>query len=312
MSTVLAKPWRASLARLVPPSVRHKLWVEAAHRRKRAAAEQLESLRRRCYALAPGDEVHYLGRTVRINDGPGFYTGYKDIVHRRIYDFDAARPDPRILDCGGNIGLSVLYYKHLYPQARVVAFEPDPAIFPLLEHNIRANGVKGVELHHAAVAGRRGELAFWSDGLYGSCIGEYLPADAGRGWTRCTVPCVPLADYLTEPVDYLKMNIEGAEWETLSACGERLRQVREMVIEYHHLPGLPRTLHRILALLDELGFEYLVNHFDGQTNPGAMPPFRLSPQSRYYLLVYAMRRDAMGDTAGGATTAPLSAEGARE
>jgi hypothetical protein len=65
-----------------------------------------------------------------------------------------------------------------------------------------------------------------------------------------------------------------------------------MVIEYHHLPGLPRTLHDILSLLHRQRFEYLINHFDYETNPGVRPPFRLSPgSSRYYLLLYAKRLD---------------------
>jgi hypothetical protein len=64
-----------------------------------------------------------------------------------------------------------------------------------------------------------------------------------------------------------------------------------MVLEYHHLPELPRTLHKILALLHEKGFEYLVNDFDAETNAAVRPPFRLTPDTRYYLLVYARRVD---------------------
>lgn len=45
------------------------------------------------------------------------------------------------------------------------------------------------------------------------------------------------------------MNIEGAEFEVLAESSEHLRMVREMIVEYHHLPGLPRTLHKILTLL---------------------------------------------------------------
>lgn len=310
MSQNLAGQWRSSLARLTPQAVRRRLWVSAAARRRRAAAARLDALRRRCTGLTTGALMPYLDHTVQVNDGPNFYTLYKDIVVRRIYHFEAVRSDPRILDCGGNIGLSILYYKHVYPRARVVGFEPDPAIFPLLERNIRENGVEGVELHHAAVAGRSGSMTFWSDGRYGSCLGEYLPSDAGSGWARCDVPCIALDEHLAEPVDYLKMNIEGAEWETLAACGERLRQVREMVIEYHHLPGLPRTLHRILELLDRQGFEYLVNDLDDQTNPGATPPFRLTPESRYYLLIYAMRRDAVAEAQGRGLSA-VKTEGPR-
>lgn len=39
-----------------------------------------------------------------------------------------------------------------------------------------------------------------------------------------------------------------------------------MVIEYHHLPGIPRTLHRILELLHRSGFECLLNDFDAELN----------------------------------------------
>ena len=64
-----------------------------------------------------------------------------------------------------------------------------------------------------------------------------------------------------------------------------------MVVEYHHLPGLPRTLHKILELLDRQGFEYLINDFDAETNPQSQPPFRIGATSRYFLLVYAQRKD---------------------
>jgi hypothetical protein len=102
---------------------------------------------------------------------------------------------------------------------------------------------------------------------------------------------VKLRDYLVEPVDFLKMNIEGAEWEALSDSGERLQLVSEMAIEYHHLPGLPRTLHRILGLLDELGFDYVVSDFDLATYGGARLPLTLTNESSYFRHSYAKRRD---------------------
>jgi hypothetical protein len=51
-----------------------------------------------------------------------------------------------------------------------------------------------------------------------------------------------------------------------------------------------RTLHKILTLLDEQGFEYVVNAFDRITNPSAHPPFRLDTDTRYLLLVYGRQR----------------------
>jgi FkbM family methyltransferase len=245
--------------------------------------------RRKVWAGKPGSLVHCQGYRIRINDGPNCYTLYKDIFVNRIYHFEAHCPAPLILDCGSNIGMSIMYFKHLYPGARIIGFEPDPAIFPLLRENIANNNIQNVQLVMAAVAGSEGAMTFYSDGKYGSCLAQHLSGSPPPNWQVYSVPCVRLRDYLKEPVDFLKLNIEGAEYAVLADSADRLRMIREMVVEYHHLPGLPRTLHNVLGLLDEQGFEYLVNDFDSETNGSVNPPFNLGPETRYYLLIYARR-----------------------
>lgn len=280
---------RATAKKVLPEAV-HRLLGACAHRLAHwSAVMRLALLRRQIMNKNPGSIVTFKQYRVRINDGANFYYLCKDIFENRIYHFDARRPDPLILDCGSNIGMSVLYYKQEYPSARVVGFEPDPVIFCYLEENIRANKLTDVRLMRAAVAGRDGSLAFHSDGKYASYLVQDRSAPIPPGWTECRVPCVRLRAYLNEPVDFLKLNIEGAEWETIADSEDCLRQVREMVIEYHHLPGLPRTLHKILEVLDRQGFEYLINDFDSETNGGTQPPFRLTSESQYFLLIYARR-----------------------
>ncbi len=280
---------RSLLSRAARKVLPPRLYQRAqAFRRQRRLAD----LRRRLMADPPrtsGVETCF-GYTVRINDGPNFYMMVKDLFFSRIYHFDAARPDPLILDCGSNIGMSVLYFKHCYPQARIIGFEPDPITFPYLEENVARNRLTDVRLVQAAVSAREGKLTFYADGKYASALAAHMPGGPPAGWQTLDVPCVRLRDYLTEPVDFIKLNIEGAEWEALSDSAEQLRQVREIVLEYHHLPGLPRTLHSILTLLHEQGFEYLVNDLDPQTNPHAQPPFRLSDDTMYFLLIYAKRK----------------------
>jgi FkbM family methyltransferase len=251
----------------------------------------LDRVRARSFAAKPGMILPCGPYGVRINDGPNFFMQYKDIFINRIYHFDTESHAPTILDCGGNIGMSVLYYKQIYPEARITTFEPDPAVFGYLQDNLTRNGMTDVGLVQAAVCGSEGFLTFHSDGKYASNLAsETAPLE--KGWTKQRVPCVRLSNYLTEPIDFLKINIEGAEWEALADSGDRLHLVKEMVIEYHHLPGLPRTLHNILDLLDRQGFEYLVNDFDSETNGGVQPPFRLAPESRYFLLIYGRRTGA--------------------
>lgn len=227
--------------------------------------------------------------TVRINDGPNFYILYKDIFLHRIYHFDSLQPAPRIIDCGSNIGVSILYFKYIHPAARIIGFEPDPTILPYLQENLKRNGITDIEIVQAGVAAKEGVLTFYSDASYGTTM-EKPPVQGDKvHWQEYQLPCVRLYDYLNEPTDFLKMNIEGAEWEVLDDCRERLHQVNQMAIEYHHLPGLERNLHKILALLDEQGFEYVIYDFDAETNGEIVPPFSLAPGTRYYLLIYAKR-----------------------
>jgi len=239
----------------------------------------LESYRRQ----PDGAMVSVQGFTVRITRGISMAVEYHDQFVQKIYHFSANRLDPRILDGGSHMGISILYFKSIYPAARITGFEPDPAIFGLLQENISTNQLDGVELVNAGLGTMAGTASFLPDGDQG---GRVINADG-----TVKIRLVPLADYLAEPVDFLKLNIEGAEWDVLQVCEDRLRQVREMVIEYHHLPGLPRTLHNILTLLHRQRFDYLINDFDGATNGTVIPPFRLAPDSRYFLLIYAKRLD---------------------
>ena len=225
---------------------------------------------------------------------------YEDIFINHVYDFNPTRPDPRILDCGSNIGMSVLYFKHLYPEARIVGFEPDPSIMTFLRENIDRNGLKDVEIINAALASEPGTITLNSDGGAASHLESYKPDDDAT-WTTFEVPTVRLSDYLDEPVDFMKMNIEGAEYEVLSECEPRLGQIREMNIEYHRLPGVPCTLHKILELLDRNGFVYVVSDFGLAMYGSTRPPVHLDPQARFWRQIYASRAaDAVSGDASAA------------
>jgi FkbM family methyltransferase len=230
--------------------------------------------------------IRVAGFRVQILDPTSAYVMFKDIFENEIYRFHAQTQEPRVLDCGSNIGMSILYFKYRFPEARIVGFEADREVFDTLTRNVAGNGLRNVELVEAAVSSADGQEAFargrdYDGSLIGYQQGEASPDDTHQ------VRTVSLRHWLAEPVDFLKLNIEGAEYQVLSDIAELLPNVAELVVEYHHEPGLPRTLDRILALLDEAGFEYLIHDFDRRTNVGSHPPFELSASSRYYLLIYA-------------------------
>jgi FkbM family methyltransferase len=183
------------------------------------------------------------------------------------YYFEADCDRPLILDCGANIGAAVLYFKRLYPKARIIAFEPFGAAFEALAANVKANHLDDVTIYHALLAEKHGngELFFNPDHL-GSLSMSTRP-DRIKGASQ-TVKAVPLSEYIDEPVDLLKMDIEGAELDVLRELAERgkLSFVKQMIIEYHHhiLPDEDR-LSQLLAILERHGFGYRIKgHYPTQ------------------------------------------------
>jgi FkbM family methyltransferase len=245
-------------------------------------AKRFRLLKKIGFGLAGRSLVNCGGFKLRINDGPNFYMQFKDEFLHGIYRFKASGPTPLIIDGGSNMGMSILAFKRAHPDARVIGFEPDPEIFALLKENVERNELADVRLVNAGLAEKRGTLSFAPDAAAG---GQLVGSGAGA-----KVNVEPLSDYLGEEVDFLKLNIEGMELPVLqeAAASGRLRNVRELVLEYHGWPKGAQHLGEILTLLDREGFRYLIHDFDAETCGTSKPPFRL-PETPWFCLVYAKR-----------------------
>ena len=214
------------------------------------------------------------------------YVEYKDIFCRLIYHFDSEKAKPYIIDGGGCIGMSVLYFKSVYPEAKVICFEPDPEIFKILQHNLTTNGLSDVTLINAGLAKDEGILSFSSDNVDG---GKIVQNDQGN----TQIQAVRLSKYISGPVDFLKLNIEGQELDVLQEVEEsgKLHNIKEIVIEYHGWPDGSQKLGELLTILERNGFRYLIHDFDRETCSASKPPFRLQPQTTWFCLVYARKQD---------------------
>jgi len=270
---------------------RSRYWKLCGHGRKTVREltmrRRLAGLRRRAVAAQryrPGC-VDLDGFRIAYDDLLSLYMEYKHIFAWGIYDFEPRSERPRVLDCGSHIGMSVLRFKRVAPGCRVVAFEPDASVLELLHRNIEENSLRGIDVVPAALADGHGTSHFVPDGADGGALTrhDYAPPSAS------VVPTVPLSDYLDEPVDLLKMNIEGAEGDVLQEAASKLHNVRQMVVEYHGFPECGQRLHEILALLDACGFRYALHHFDYETNGKLRPPFRIDASSRFFQLIAATR-----------------------
>jgi FkbM family methyltransferase len=196
-----------------------------------------------------------LGAPLRINDNLSFLARYEDIFERGIYALPETLLRPRILDVGANVGLAAIYFKRRHPLARITAFEADPEIAEALRGNLTNHGCTDVEIVAKAVATEAGVMPFCSlGGGSGRLQRQHDGCQQGQH-----VPTVRLRDYLGEQVDFLKLDIEGAELPVLLDCRDLLGNVRMAFIEYHSFAGEPQVLDELLALLRDSGFRILLD-----------------------------------------------------
>jgi FkbM family methyltransferase len=146
---------------------------------------------------------------------------YREIFARQYYYFRANTDSPVILDCRANIGMATLYFKWLYPKARIEAFEPDPNAFVVLERNIARNRLTNVVAHNCALWDGNGQIEFFVDRTHPGSLLMSADASFPRG---------------------------------------SIHSVRQMVIEYHHHIGNRRScLADFLRQLETSGFEYQIH-----------------------------------------------------
>ena len=213
-----------------------------------------------------------------------FATLFEELYVADVYYFSASSARPLIVDCGSNIGLSVLYFKRLYPDGRVIAFEPDPATFRMLELNVQSNNLPGVTLVNKALYDSVGSVPFYISPDQPGLLVQSTRKENLVSSQLTSVETEMLSTYLTEPVDFLKMDIEGAEEQVLKDLKEtgKLDLVREIVLEYHHhLTPREDKLGVFLKMLEQTNFGY-------QLKAAVVPPFRRGEFQALMLYAYQL------------------------
>lgn len=211
--------------------------------------------------LVPG-ETRVLGLPTRYSDKNGLFHSLGELFGDEVYRFKAATDTPRIIDAGANIGLSVRYFKSIYPNARILAYEPDPQIFEILKENV--GGMPGVEIREAAAWVENTKLTFYVEGsLAGSSEIDFLGKKEAL-----QVAAERLRDEVVkEPVDFLKIDIEGAENSVLFDIEDALENVENLFFEYYSTPGKDQQLGDLLNIVARSGFRYTINGPHGAAHP---------------------------------------------
>lgn len=167
--------------------------------------------------------------------GTSDLTMYAEIIcHRAFRCLDGVRDATLILDCGANAGYSSAYFLSRYPQATVIAIEPDPDNFKLLERNL-APYVGRYQAIHSAIWSHPTGVVLSEDrlGVGNECARTVRPVRPGERPAMNTLDIGTILDRSGfERVSILKMDIEGAERLVFESNYERwLPRVDNIVID---------------------------------------------------------------------------------
>lgn len=201
--------------------------------------------------------------TIDYTDSDELLALKREIFTEHCYYFETENPQPKIIDLGAHIGLSTLYFKKLFPAANIAAVEPNPAAVALLETNLWQNDMQDVEVIAAAVAPHERPLTLHQDvdqtWLSTTSVHE-------RAWNSNmttsplthTVKTISLNSLLEEPVELVKMDIEGMEQVVLSALSPAtLQNIKQLIIEFH--PTADQNLEMVIDFLERARFSTTVS-----------------------------------------------------
>lgn len=207
-------------------------------------------------------EIKLFEKKFYFHHGLAFYDTHRELFKNNIYEFKTNKISPVIIDCGANMGLSVLYFSRLYPNAKILAFEPDETVLPFLERNIQSQNIQNVELFRKAVWTKEVELSFYTDNGLGGRVGiEY------NNQTPTKIKSVRLRDFLDQPIDMLKIDIEGAEYDVIKDCEDMLFNVQYIFLEYHSFFNEEQHLEDVLSVLKRQGFRYHLRESFSRSKP---------------------------------------------
>jgi FkbM family methyltransferase len=216
----LARNW-ADSARFTPSAgdrVRYLYWLYASRAGLGGSLEL--SLRH--------EGVGTVRLSVRVNATDRFIAS--EVFEHRCYRVEGLVDPATILDLGGNIGLSSVYFSRAYPAASIAVVEPVPANLALLKRNLAANGATA-RVFEGAIGTEPGTIRM----ALSERDSDHRVASGGEAGVEVRAYTVPevMEAMGWSAVDLLKMDIEGYEAELLAGNPAWLSSVRAAIMELH-------------------------------------------------------------------------------
>jgi FkbM family methyltransferase len=212
---------------------------------------KLESLR--LLGLTSKNKVSLFGFNIDYMSSQSLRSLISEVFINNDYFVNCKKSNPYIIDLGGNIGITTLYYKTLYPQSEILVFEPSSTLFKKLSNNIQKNSLKNITAVNKAVFSQEGALYFTDN--------SNLNGQVSTKKTNTPIQTTILSKHINKDVDILKMDIEGAELHVLNDLHitKKIKHIKNIVLEYHHNDfDSNEKLYELLKIFESNNFSYKI------------------------------------------------------
>ena len=194
---------------------------------------------------------------VRLKNGISLYTNQpielitiKETILDDEYKISQVKNLKNVVDVGAGLGdFSILVAKR-FPGVRITAFEPNKTVFNLFKKNLSINKITNVKIYNMAVGRKKNYFLYLAAAnVHGSTIKNY------RAVKKVKVKGGKLSDFISQKVDYLKVDCEGAEIDVLKSLGpNKFTFIRRIMAEYHN-GIIPAEDKKIAAILKKYHFK---------------------------------------------------------
>jgi FkbM family methyltransferase len=178
-------------------------------------------------AIAPLQSNHRVYLRIDTSD----FCAYRDVLVFKSKSYDPGIPDfrPRtIVDVGAHIGMASILFALKYPMARIIAIEPEPSNFEALVRNTAH--YKTIRPIQAALWRVDGEVTLGASNAH--VKGAFQVVANGPQRVRAITMETLMREAGIRSIDFLKVDIEGAEIEVFESC-PWIRNVQVIAIELH-------------------------------------------------------------------------------
>jgi len=165
-----------------------------------------------------------------------------------------------VIDGGGYIGLFTLVASNLVgSEGKVIVFEPDTRNYKMLLNNLEVNKATNVKVINQGLWSKDTTLQLQAKGLGSSFFSGNINDPI------IPVPVVSLDNELKrigiKKVDFIKMDVEGAELEAIKGCKNTLKRdnVKLAIASYHIVNG-QQTCFKLKEIFNRMGYKSETSH----------------------------------------------------